>query len=84
MAAGVIRQTNATGNRVATVFRGLQVSESAQNAALTLLAGHWPTADRLPRQHAAPRSFEHCGRALLLGAWLPRPSELADRLPAKL
>jgi hypothetical protein len=85
MAAGVIRQANVTGNRVARVLRGLRFGEAAQSAALALLAGtQWPTADRLPRQHAALQSFEHSGRAPLLAAWLPRPSELADRLPVKL
>jgi hypothetical protein len=39
MAAGVIRQANATGNRVARVLRGLRFGEAAQSAALALLAG---------------------------------------------
>jgi hypothetical protein len=44
MATGVIRQTNATGNRFARVLGVLRFCEAVENAAVALLAVSWTVA----------------------------------------
>ncbi len=87
MATGVIRHKPTRQGSAQQEFACVTVWRSCPERgtyAAWLFLGQWPTADRLPRQRAALQSFEHSGRAPLLAALLPRPSGLADRLPAKL